>query len=659
MSKFIFFSKKSFLFFLESCAFFLYPSFQSIAQEATVKSPDGRVVVEIFLEDGIPTYGVTYGDAIFLEHSALGLVTNRADYSKNLTLESQKTFQIDTSYTQDKIKKSSIDYVANGLVCAFKNPDGQLLLIRFQVDNNNVGYRYEIPAFGETLSMVVEKENSAFNFPAETKSYLTPQSDAMVGFRRSKPSYEEGYKIDQNITQASQFNHGFTFSGLFKIGDKGWVLLSETGVRGLYCGSHLSDPTPEGTYSIAYPDPAENNGFGSTGAAIALPAETPWRTITLGNSLKPIVETTIPYDLVQPLYKPSVDYEYGKGTWSWIMWQDNSMNYDDQVTYIDFASQLGFKYILIDAWWDTNIGYDRMEKLIDYAHSKNVDVFLWYNSNGVANDAHQTPRNKMNTAIARKKEMQWMKEHGVKGIKVDFFGGDKQETMRLYENILSDANDYGLICVFHGTTLPRGWERMFPNYAGSEAVLASENLMFSQHANDLEAFSAALHPFMRNAVGSMEFGGVVLNERYNRTNDGGNTRRTTDAFQLAISVLFQNPVQFMALAPNNLEDAPAFEIDFLKQVPTTWDDTQFIDGFPGKYVVLARKNGNSWYISGINATKKAMSLELNLPMLAGKTVKLYADDKNNKTYTKEIIIKSNGTFSISMQPEGGMVLTDQ
>src|SRR5690606_29911574 len=184
----------------------------------------------------------------------------------------------------------------------------------------------------------------------------------------------------------------------------------------------------------------------------------------------------------------------------------------------------------------------------------------------------------------------WLKKNGVKGIKVDFFGGDKQETMRIYEDLLSDANEYGLMVVFHGATLPRGWERMFPNYVGSEAVLASENLMFSQHANDKEAFNATLHPFIRNAVGAMEFGGVVLNKRYNRNNDGGNHRRTTDAFQLATAVLFQNPVQFFALAPNNLKDAPDFAVDFMKQVPTTWEETIFIDGYPGKYCVLARRH---------------------------------------------------------------------
>src|SRR5690606_19501726 len=187
-----------------------------------------------------------------------------------------------------------------------------------------------------------------------------------------------------------------------------------------------------------------------------------------------------PYDVVDPLYEPSQEYKFGKSTWSWIVWQDNSMDWDDQVQFIDLAAELNYEYILIDALWDTNIGRQRMAELVKYAQSKGVDVFLWYNSNGGFNDAPQGPRNKMNTSVVRKHEMKWLREIGVKGLKIDFFGGDKQETMRLYEDILSDANDYGLMIIFHGTTLPRGWERMYPNFVGGEAVMASEMLVFNE-----------------------------------------------------------------------------------------------------------------------------------------------------------------------------------
>lgn len=315
-----------------------------------------------------------------------------------------------------------------------------------------------------------------------------------------------------------------------------------------------------------------------------------------------------------------------------------------------------YEYILIDALWDTNIGYDRMKELIAYAHSKGVDVFLWYNSNGSFNDAPQGPRNLMNTSIARKQEMKRLKELGIKGLKVDFFGGDKQETMRLYENILSDANDYGLMIILHGCTLPRGWERMYPNYVGSEAVLASEMLIFSQDVREKEAFYATLHPFIRNAVGSMEFGGVLLNKYLVKSNKDRNKRLTTDAFQLATAVLFQNPVQIFALTPNNLTDVPAFEIDFMRKIPTTWDETVYIDGYPGKYTVIARRNGNNWYVAGVNAYPEPLILTLQIPMFTGENVRLYGDNENGQPFSKDAKISKTGEFKVTIQPRGGFIL---
>ena len=278
----------------------------------------------------------------------------------------------------------------------------------------------------------------------------------------------------------------------------------------------------------------------------------------------------------------------------------------------------------------------------------------------------------MDNPIVRKQMMRWMQKLGVKGIKIDFFGGDKQETMRLYEGILSDADDAGLMVIFHGCTIPRGWERMYPNYVGSEAVLASENIYFSQHAADKEAKDAATHPFIRNAIGCMEFGGCFVNRHINRGNKGGNTRRTTDVHELATCVLFQNPIQNFAITPENLGDdgsksidynaegapAPKVSMDFLKEVPTTWDETVFIDGYPGKYVVLARRCGDKWYIAGNNATGAPLTLKLNLPMLQkGETVTVYSD--NMKTFEPQkatLKISNPKAVSVTMADQGGVVL---
>ena len=629
---------------------------QAFAQLATVTGPDSRLKVNFNLQKGTPVYAVTYNGKTILEDSPLGFVSNIGDFSKNMSFVGQKTQKISKTYTQDRIKRSVVNYTANELVLTFQNADKTPLDIVFRVSNNDVAFRYEIPKSGEPGSIVIREEKTGFDLPSSTTTFLCPQSDAMIGWKRTKPSYEEEYTADAPMNVRSQYGHGYTFPCLFRIGDDGWALVSETGVDGKYCASHLSDATPDGRYTIAFPLPEENNGNGTSAPGLALPGKTPWRTLTVGNSLKPIVETTVPWDVVEPRFETEHTYRFGRGTWSWILWQDGSINYDDQIRYIDLAHAMGYEYVLIDNWWNTNIGRERMEELIKYARSKNVSLFLWYSSSGYWNDIEQGPTNLMDDPIARKREMKWLQKVGVKGIKVDFFGGDKQETMRLYEAILSDADDHGLMVIFHGCTLPRGWERMYPNYVGSEAVLASENLIFNQHFDDNEAFNACLHPFIRNTVGSMEFGGTFLNKRYNRTNDGGTIRRTTDVFQLATAVLFQNPIQNFALAPNNLTDAPKVALDFMKQVPTTWDETVFIDGYPGKYVVLARRHGNRWYIAGINARKEPLKLTLNLPMLnSGETVSFYSDGKQNVPQLSEQTIKSPESVQVTIQPEGGAI----
>lgn len=626
----------------------------AFAQIAETASPDGKLKLAVFSEDGKALYTVTLQGKVMLEKSPLGLITNESDFSKNLKFTDSKKDQVSKSYTNEKIKKSKVDYKANTLRVNFKNANQHGIGIEFQISDNNIAFRYEILPMKDRFSAVVQSEITGYRFPVKTTTFLSPMMKPMTGFARTAPSYESGYKADAELGTKAEY--GYVFPGLFHLGNDGWILLSETGVSSLYCASHLNTTSEKNLYQVAYPNMAENNGFGSTGAAISLPAKTPWRTITVGESLKPIVETTIPFDVVEPMYEPSQKYQFGKSTWSWILWQDNSMNDEDQKQFIDLAAKLNYEFILIDALWDKNIGKDRMKDLVQYAKSKNVGVMLWYNSNGTSNDAPMGPRNRMSSSVERKKEMKWLKETGVKGLKVDFFGGDKQETMRLYEDILSDANDFGITIIFHGATLPRGWEVMYPNFAGSEAVLASEMLYFSEDVRRQEAFFAALHPFIRNTVGSMEFGGTFLNKFLTKSNKEKNKRHTTDGFQLATAVLFQNPIQMFAVMPNNLTDAPKFQLDFMKEVPTLWDQTIFIDGYPGKYSVIARRHLNQWYVAGINAEKAVKKLKINLPMLAGKTVKFISDDAKGNSSEQEVKVNAKGDFNMEIQPNGGFVL---
>ena len=653
------------------------------AQVASVASPDGKLRVNVDVKAGKPVYEVIYDGKQMLDESPLGFVADNGDFSKDIAFVEKKEGHLEFNYDIDRTKASSVHVDANQMVVTLKNGRGWTYDVDFRVSNNDIAFRYSLPNYpsrknGTKYSIRIMSEATGFDFPSQTTTFLCPQSDAMTGWKGTKPSYEEEYEYDAPMTKKSKYGKGYTFPCLYHVNaadknDKdGWVLISETGVDSRYCGSRLSDMKGDGLYTIEFPMAEENNGNGTVEPAFALPGVTPWRTITVGTSLKPIVETTIPWDFVAPRYETAHEYKYGKSTWSWIVWQDNSICWDDQMQFIKLAKDMGYEYMLIDCAWDKNIGYEKMGDLVRHAQSQGVDIFLWYSSSGWWNDIEQSPINVMCDPIARKQHLRWMKEIGVKGIKVDFFGGDKQETMRIYEQILSDADDCGIMVIFHGCTLPRGWERMYPNYVGSEAVLASENIYFSQHFCDVEAQNTATHPFIRNTVGCMEFGGCFMNRHIHRGNKGGNTRRTTDCHELATCVLFQNPIQNFAITPENLPTeatkdmkpteegapAPAICMDFLRDVPTTWDETVFIDGYPGKYCVIARRHGDTWYIAGNNATGKPLTLKLPLTMLGkGDAVTLYSDDLKTLEPQKSTVKVSNPkAVAVTMADQGGFVM---
>lgn len=628
------------------------------AENKQITSPDGKLVVTVADMDGRPSYSVSYDNVLFLKPSPLGMIANIGDFSSGMSLEKNvSTNKIDETYELASIKKSKVRYVANEAVFSFTQQGKTIYDVIFRISNNDVAFKYKMYPQGETLSCVVKQEVTGFAFPDGTTTFLCPQSKPMGGFARTSPSYETSYTAD-DAAGKNGWGEGYTFPCLFRNGDNGWVLVSETGVNGGYCASRLLGHK-EGVYTIGFPQEGEANGNGTVSPGIALPGETPWRTITVGKTLAPIVETTVPFDVVKPLYQAKGEYTYGRGSWSWIIGMDGSTNYKEQLRYIDFSAAMGYQSVLVDALWDKQIGRDKIEELAKYGKNKGVALYLWYNSNGYWNDAPQTPRSIMDNAIARRKEMKWMQSIGIRGIKVDFFGGDKQMTMQLYEDILSDANEYGLLVIFHGCTLPRGWERMYPNFASSEAVLASENLHFSQGSCDNEAFNATLHPFIRNTVGSMDFGGSALNKYYNADNAPRGSRRvTSDVYALATAVLFQSPVQHFALAPNNLTDAPSWAIDFMKEVPTTWDEVRFIDGYPGKYVILARRHGDKWYIAGVNAQKETLKLKVNLPMFSnGEKVRLFSDDKALQGGVKQIEIGKKQELQLAIPCNGGVLIT--
>ena len=366
--------------------------------------------------------------------------------------------------------------------------------------------------------------------------------------------------------------------------------------------------------------------------------------------------STLATDLVTPLYELDWQPRPGRVAWSWLALKDQNTIEPVQRKYIDLAEQLNFEYVLIDADWDRQIGREKIAELAEYAKSKGVDLLLWYNSNGEWNDAPYTPQDCMHTPEARAKEMAWLEKTGIKGIKVDFFGGDKQDVMALYDAILRDAAKHKLMVNFHGATIPRGWDRMYPNFATCEAVRGMEFCTFEQVNADRQPAHCAMLPFVRNVIGPQDFTPVMIGEKL-APFDNAPKRRTTLGFELALPVIFHSPVQHFGLVPEDMERLPYFVLDYLRNVPTTWDATQLVAGEPGRFVVIARKKGDRQYIGAINGTDEPLTISIPAEFAEGATA--IVDDDEGGLKEQELASDDDGKFELVLLPRGGAVLVGE
>ena len=379
-----------------------------------------------------------------------------------------------------------------------------------------------------------------------------------------------------------------------------------------------------------------------------MPWLTPWRIIAIAENLGNLVESTLGTDLAAPAeYNVSDWLEPGVASWSWVILKDDSTVYDIQKRYIDFAAEMNWRYCLIDALWDTQIGYEKIKELSVYAKTKNIKILLWYNSAGDWNTTPQTPRSKLLTKESRAVEFQKLKEMGIGGIKVDFFGGDGQSMMKYYIDIIKDAAKYNLAVNFHGSTFPRGWYRTYPNLVSMEAIRGEEFVTFGQYFADNQPSHCAIIPFTRNLFDPMDFTPVNFSGIPNIN------RRTTNGFEIALSVIFTSGIQHVAETPTGMAAQKDFVKDYMSSLPATWDDVKFIDGFPGKFVVLARRKGDVWYIAGINGEASERSVVLNLSSFNSSRNIIITDSE--KEFVKSDIDLSK-PVNITMKSYGGFVI---
>jgi hypothetical protein len=374
---------------------------------------------------------------------------------------------------------------------------------------------------------------------------------------------------------------------------------------------------------------------------------TPWRVVIIGR-LADIVESTLVTDVSEPTRYEDTSW-IKPGVVSWIYWAYNHGSNDFNIIkkYVDMAVTLRLPYVLIDAEWDemdkvsSNEG-KTIEDAVRYANSKGVKPLIWYNSSvGWVNGA-PGPKFRLNKPEDREKEFAWCKQIGVAGVKIDFFSGDNQMNMDYCQDLLESAARHHLLVNFHGAPIPRGWQRTYPNLLSTEGVYGAEWYNNVPHFTKRAASHNATLPYTRNVVGPMDYTPCAFS-------DSQHPHITSHGHELALTVLYESALQHLADRPESFLSQPQEVQDFLGQLPTVWDETRFVSGYPGESCVLARRSGKTWYVAGINGTDDERTLAVPLDFVKGKRITLFADGEpwaisQPRKLPKQITCKPRGGF---------------
>jgi hypothetical protein len=631
----------------------IYPACPCKEKKYTISSPDDNIAVQFRISaNKNALYMVKYAGRTILGESKLGLIREDGDFSGNLSIESISGIDtIKDDYEMVQGKKRHCSYLATRQVFHLRNANNEKMDIILQVSNDGVAFRYCFPEKSDEIKKIA-KETTSFNFITGTKAYIQPMSEAKSGWCQVNPGYEEFYEQGVEIKKLRFNKAGWVFPALFNY-DEYWILLSETAPNRDYCGCRLQQDSTSNEFFIDFPQEPETIFGRELKPQSQLPWKTPWRIIIIGKGLKTIVESTLGTDLAEPSKLKDISFvKPGQSSWSWALLKDASIVYDVQKRFIDYASDMKWEYCLIDVNWDKKIGYEKMGELTKYAKNKDVGILAWYNSSGDWNTTEYSPKSKLLNHKDRLEEFSRIKKMGIKGIKVDFFGGDGQSVMKYYQDIFEDAAEFGLMVNCHGATIPRGWQRTYPNLLTVEAVKGFEYVTFSQYDADREPNHSCMLPFTRNVFDPMDFTPVCFSEIPNKK------RITSNAFELALSVLFYSGIQHFAETPEGIKTVPGYVKNFLREISNYWDDTKFVDGFPGKFVVIARKYKKTWYIAGINGEDIEKNISILLPFIE-KTKKgtLITDGVDNRSFkTEKITYLPNKPLEINLKGNGGFVI---
>jgi len=622
----------------------------------TLVSPDAALVVTVEpAADGRLTWRIDRNGAVALLPSPVGIVTERDDFGGPVEVVAVASTAGRDGYDLPLGKRTRRECPWNGLTLSLQSPGGGTCRIEFRAYDDGAAYRHTFAGEGR---LRVERETGSFRLPPGRRAWLQPyQKPAFNG-----PAYERPYR-EASPDRPDDDLAVVCMPALFEVADDGWVLLAESDLDENYCGSRLRRSGPEGLWALSFPARLDGLGFGACRPTGTCPFSTPWRVVMAG-SLADIVESTLIDDLARPL-DPLFGGRYpswvrpGRSAWDWAYSLDTGRP-EQQRRVVDAAAALGWEYVLVDAnwtWWNGDRPYGEVEKLCRYADERGVGIMLWYNSGGPHNVVFEHPRDLMHRPAVRQAEFAKIRALGVRGVKVDFFHSEKQNAIALHLGILEDAARAGLLVNFHGCTVPRGWQRRFPNLMTHEAVYGGEQYRF-KGPKGCRAVENLYYVFTRNVVGPMDYTPVIF-EPYMAD------RGPTYGHALAQAVMFESSLVHFADTVERPEAGyqsifrryPPVR-DFLARVPATWDDTRLLSGHPATHAVLARRKGSAWFVAGFNGTEAPRTERVVFDMIDRPCRALLVGDGDgpHDLRTHEFTATPRSAVTVDQAPQGGFVL---
>jgi alpha-glucosidase len=602
-------------------------------------SPDGQCAISISLDNGNLSYRAARGGKIVIEKSPLGLVRDDQDFEHSFSFDhASKVEKRREQYELFAGTQPHVDHLVNHRTLTFLNANHVPIELELAASDEGVAFRYRFTTNSSDVR-IVESELSSFTIPADASGWMQPYHSAGP----YTPAYEDFYfhvSPGDAPSDSRQKAVGWAFPALFHITNAAtWILITEAGTDESFCACHLKPDCANGVYQVAFPLANETtrgytNQFGPE-PRFTLPWTMPWRVIVMGQSAGDIATSTLVTDLAAPskISDPSW-IKPGRASWAWWSFPDGPADEKLFNQFTDFAAKMGWEYTLFDAgWWNPGL-----KKIATYAKAQGIQPLAW----NYAADFYN--------ATNRANKLKEMADAGISGVKVDFWCSDRQEAVAAQQTLMRDAAALHISVNLHGCTIPRGWQRTWPNVLSTEAVLGNESYFYESRYTQKAAELNTVLPFTRNVMGPMDVTPVAVSpKKFERT--------TTAAHELAASIIFTSGIIHYADSPAFFESLPPPALQIFRDAPARWDETKCLLGEPGQAVIFARRHGNSWFIAGLNGTGEPLPVRLDLSAFKQFRQRLLVSEATDaKMQVAVASVETANQWSHELPPRGGFIL---